>query len=308
MKRVWHIGLLLVCLFGSAPMLAGSDRPLQAPPTVGLALGSGGAAGLAHIAMLQVFDELGVKPQHITGSSIGAVIGVLYAAGLSADQIHDIFADFDGSSLGALSRMVRPDARLGLTDLLRLNLGNGGLLDASGFLEFLASHIKARRFDELAIPLAIVATDYWTGEPVVISQGELLPALAASMAVPGLFAPQPSGERLLLDGGMSNPLPYNLLQGQVDIVVAIDVTGTRMRDEQDEVEISDLLFNTFKIMQQSIIRAQMAASRPDIYIKPDNNGIRLLHFNRIEAILTQAEPAAAELKQALLRRAGLGQR
>lgn len=273
--------------------------------TLGLALGSGGAGGLAHIAMLQVFDDLSLKPDRIVGSSIGAVIGVLYAAGLSAQETHDIFDDFAGSNLDALTQLARQDEKPNLMDLLNLDLANGGLLDSVGFLDFLATHIEAREFSDLAIPLELVATDYNTGEMVVLREGALFPAIAASMAVPGLFAPEVYNNRLLVDGGLSNPLPYDLLMGRYDIVVAIDVSNTGRPRKNHQTGVLDVLFNAFKIMQQSIIRSRMQAERPDIYIKPDTRGIRLLHFNRIEEILTQARPAAEELRQQLITKQSL---
>jgi NTE family protein len=299
MKRVLPGVLLAGLVLCSPASLAGEDAPDAARPTIGLALGSGGAGGLAHIAMLRVFDELEIAPDRIAGASIGAVIGALYAAGLSGDEIHGIFDDFGGSSLDALSTLMTPSAELTLGDLLDSDIDNGGLLDPSGFLDFLATKIEARTFEELSIPLDVVATDYWSGAQVVLSEGDLFMAIRASMAVPGLFSPVEHGEQLLLDGGMSNPLPYDLLTDRHDLVVAIDVSGTRVPDGATERGMTDLLFSAFGIMQQSIIAARMLSVRPDIYLKPDTNDVRLLQFNRIESILEHAGPAAEELRERL---------
>ncbi|MAT64944.1 MAG: Patatin [Gammaproteobacteria bacterium] len=298
-------GLCFALLFAAALLAAPgigavNDDPPPPWPSIGLALGSGGAGGLAHIAMLQVFDDLSIRPDRIAGTSIGAVIGALYAAGLSAQQIRGIFAEFGGSSLDALSRLAEPDAGLTFSDLVEIDIDNGGLIDSGGFLDFLAGKIEARTFAELEIPLEIVATDYWSGKMVVLKQGDLFEAIAASMAVPGLFAPVPRDEQLLIDGGTSNPLPFDLLEGRHALIVAIDVSGSRQGGGQDQVEWNRLVFSTFEIMQQSIIAARMRARKPDIYIKPDTSGVRLLHFNRIDRILEQAGPAARTLKQQLL--------
>ena len=266
-------------------------------PTLGLALGSGGANGLAHIAVLQVFDELGIVPDRIAGTSIGAVIGGLYASGLSAEEILDIFDDVAGSPLDALSGLA--GSELDLVDLLQLGLSDGGLFDSGGFLRFLAGHTKARRFDDLRTPLAVVATDYWSGESVVIEEGPLFAAIEASMAVPGLFKPLRRDELLLIDGGTSNPLPYDLLLDDMDLVIAVDVSGSRDPASEPEPGITDLLFKTFSIMQQSLIRQALAHRRPHLYLKPEAIGVRLLHFNRIHEILAQAEPVADELRDQL---------
>ncbi|MFH7320857.1 patatin-like phospholipase family protein [Desulfurivibrio sp. D14AmB] len=283
--------------FTKGAVAMNDSRPFPMP-TVGLALGSGGAGGLAHIAMLRVFDDLGIKPARITGTSIGAVIGALYAAGLSAAEIEEIFAEFGGSSLDVLSRLIMPGSELTLAALLKID-SNGGIFDSGGFLKFLAGKVEARSFEDLAIPLAVVATDYWTGETVVLDQGDLFTAVQASMAVPGLFPPVQRGQQLLIDGGTSNPLPFDLLLKRHDLVVAIDVSRSRTRSEEQQVDSLDLLLGSFTIMQQSIIAARMEAAQPDIYIKPELHDIRMLHFNRIEAVLEQAKPAAAELQRRL---------
>lgn len=296
MRRLSLFALLITSALLLAPAQAEEAEP--SVPTLGLALGSGGAAGLAHIAMLQEFDALGIKPDRLAGTSIGAVIATLYAAGLSADEIHDLFDDFGGSPLDALSELAGGD-ELGLTDLIQLGLNEGGLFDSAGFLRFLAGHIEARRFDELEIPLTLVATDYWSGESVLLDSGELFPAIEASMAVPGLFKPVRRDDQLLIDGGTSNPLPFDLLQGRVDRVIAVDVSGNRVPVEGEAIGLTDLLFKTFEIMQGSITRQMLAHQAPDLYLQPDTQGIQLLHFNRVEEILAQAEPAARELREQL---------
>ncbi len=281
--------LTLGLLWGQA---GASERP-----TLGLALGSGGANGLAHIAVLQVFDELGVVPDRITGTSIGAVIGGLYAAGLSAEEILDIFDDVAGSPLDALSGLA--GSELDLMDLLQLGLSDGGLFDSGGFLRFLAGHTEARSFDDLRIPLAVVATDYWSGESVVVDKGPLFAAIEASMAVPGLFKPVRRNGQLLIDGGTSNPLPYDLMLDDMDLVIAVDVSGSRNPDSEPEPGLTDLLFKTFSIMQQSLIQQSLERQPPHLYLKPESPGVRLLHFNRIHEILSQSEPMADELRDRL---------
>ncbi len=299
LKTILSKLLIAVLLLLPFPVMAKSDGQKPKAPSIGLALGSGGAGGLAHIAMLQVFDDLKLKPDQIVGTSIGAVIGVLYAAGLSAAEIHNIFDEFGGSSLDALSRLALSDAELNLSDIFTVDIENGGLIDSSAFLDFLAGKIDARTFKDLTVPIKVVATDYWTAETVVLDEGDLFAAIKASIAVPGLFSPVRRAERLLIDGGTSNPLPFNLLSDRYDLVVAVDVTGSRAPGDETEIDLTDVFFKTFEIMQQSIISARMEHHRPDIYIKPDTRNIRLLHFNRIKTITEQAKPAAEELKKQL---------
>ena len=278
-----------------------ADTESCARPSIGLALGSGGAGGLAHIAMLQVFEDLELRPDAIAGTSIGAIIGALYAAGLDSGQIRELFREFGGSALDPLSGLLGDGDAPSLRDMIEIDLDRASLIDSARFIEFIAERFEARRFAQLSIPLKIVATDYWSGEPVVIDDGDLLRAIGASMAVPGLFAPVPDGDRLLIDGGASNPLPLDLVS-DLDLVVAIDVTGSRSAERDGRPGISDLLFSTFEIMQQSILREELARHPPHVYIKPTLSGIRLLHFDRLDEILEQARPAAEELRRLLTER------
>ncbi len=255
--------LFAVALLALAPWTLVSSAAAESDPprpSIGLALGSGGAGGLAHIAMLEVFETLSLQPAAISGSSIGAENGTSW------------------------------------TDLL--DLGNDSILDADGFLEFVGERIEAREFSELVIPLKIVATDYWTGETVTLEEGDLFEAIKASMAVPGLFAPVEAGDRLLIDGGVSNPLPWDVL-GDHDVVVAIDVTGVREPSPEGAPGITELSFKSFEIMQQSLIGQMRAATPPDLYLKPALEDIRLLHFDRVDEVLSQAQPAAKELHDRL---------
>ena len=307
--------LLAIALLGAPVALAAEEADTAAPdaaalvatapdaprrPTIGLALGSGGANGLAHIAILQVFDDLGIVPDRIAGTSIGAVIGGLYAAGLSAEEIHDIFDDVAGSPLDAVSGLAESDLKL--RQLLPFRREEAGLLDSRGFLRFLASHTEVRDFAALRIPLEVVATDYWTADSVVLDAGPLFPAIGASMAVPGLFVPVRHGERLLIDGGTTNPLPFDLLEGEVDLIIAVDVSGDQPSDEGEEIGLTDMLFNSFKITQKAIIRQSLRYQPPDLYLRPETRGVRLLHFHRLDEILRQTAPDAARLRAWLERR------
>ncbi|MBS3743730.1 MAG: patatin-like phospholipase family protein [Wenzhouxiangellaceae bacterium] len=268
------------------------------PPRIGLALGSGGAGGLAHIAMLAVFEELEMEPAAVSGTSIGAIVGALYAAGLESSEIQDLFREFGDSALNPFSGLLEDGDSPGWSDLVDFDLANASFIDSDGFIDFIASRFDARSFADLDTPLAVVATDYWSGEAHVFREGDLLQAIKASMAVPGMFPPVPFEDKLLIDGGASNPLPLDLLQG-FDVVVAIDVTGSRRAERDGKPDITDLLFSAFEIMQQSILREKAEHARPDIYIKPELAGIRLLHFDRVDRIVAEAGDAAKALRDEL---------
>lgn len=283
----------------------GSDKapaePAKPGPTIGLALGAGGANGLAHILMLEVLDEMGIKPHRISGSSIGAIIGALYAAGMSGKQIRELVEQFiisPGEPL--LEKLVSKDT-LRWVDFIEIELGNGGILSSEGFIAFLYDTLKPRTFEQLQIPLKVVAADLWSREQVVLQSGELLPAVKASMALPGVFQPVLRNERVLVDGGTVNPVPYDLLMDECDIVIGIDVSGERTPPEEPAPDYFATVFNSAKVMQQAIMTEKLRHQKPDIYIKPRIVDIRALEFYRAEEVFRQAAPAMQELKQQLSR-------
>jgi NTE family protein len=286
----------------SAPR-AGERPPAGATrggrPTVGIALGAGGANGLAHIQMLEVLDELGVRPARITGSSIGAVIGALYASGKTGRQIRELVEQFLISpDEGLVEELLDRDA-LRWVEFIEIDLGHGGLLSSEGFISFLYDTLGDNTFEELEIPLGITAADLWEREEVVLQSGPLLPAIKASMALPGVFQPEIIGERVLIDGGTVNPVPYDLLTGKCDIVIGIDVSGVRTRPEAPAPGYFETVFNAAKVMQHAIMTEKLRHGGPAIYLAPRIVDIRALEFYRAREVWAQAAPAREELMQRL---------
>jgi NTE family protein len=266
---------------------------------VGIALGSGGAKGLAHILMLEALDEMGIKPHCIAGCSMGAIIGALYAAGLRAKDIRKFIDRLVISGDETWSEALFRKDILKWIDFVDPELGSGGLINGANFIQYLHKAIPHTRFEELAIPLKIVAADFWRREEVVLESGELLDAVKASMALPGLFVPVVRDGRVLVDGGAVNPVPYDLLIDDCDIVIAIDVIGHTSADTHSLPSFFDAIFNTVHIMQQSILVQKMRNHRPDIYIKPEITDIRMLEFYKADTIYKQAASAKLRLRKEL---------
>jgi len=266
---------------------------------IGLALGGGGARGLAHIPMLEVFDELQLRPHRIAGTSIGAVIGTLYAAGMNGKAIRQLVDRLTVSDDESwLSGLFEQDVGR-WWDFIELKLGDGGLVDSDAFTRFIEETAGVTDFEQLKIPLKIVASDFWEREQVVFQHGRLHPALQASIAIPGLFNPLKYNDRVLVDGGLVNPVPYDLLFGECDIVVAIDVSGRRNPQSEGNPGYFENLFNTMQITQAAILREKMKRRPPHIYIRPELEDIRVLEFNRVDEIYRQATTARKQLARAL---------
>lgn len=263
---------------------------------IGLALGGGGAKGLAHIPMLEVFDELGIKPYRIAGTSIGAVIGALYASGKKGKDIRALVDRLTVSSEESWFDSLRhEDVFSHWWEFLDLSMGNGGLVNANAFISFLGKELGISKFSQLQIPLQIVATDFWQRKQVVLDSGELLPAIEASMAIPGFFDPVEYKGKVLVDGGLVNPVPYDLLLDDCDIVVAVDVLGERTNNHEATPSYFETTFNTIQILEVSILTEKLKQRKPTFYIRPDIRDVKVLEFNRVDEIYRQSESARKEL-------------
>jgi NTE family protein len=265
-------------------------------PSVALALGAGGARGLAHIAVLEALGEMGVQPRAIAGASIGALFGVGYAAGLSGRDIRDSVTGLLRNRTEVMRRLLA--VRVGkVTDIL--SIGHPMLLDAEGLVEqFLPPEIP-HDFDRLKFPFVAIATDFWRREEVAYSKGLLRPAIAASIAVPGMLRPVEHDGRVLVDGGAVNPLPFDLLRGAADIVVAVDVTGGPVESEDRVPAPFEALFSTFAVMSHAIVAEKLKGGAPDLLLMPNVSAFGLLDFFRATPILRAAEPIKEEVKRKL---------
>jgi NTE family protein len=258
----------------------------MADPTLGLVLGGGGARGLAHIPVLEAIDELGLKPTAIAGTSIGAVIGAGYASGMSGAEIRAYTLELFGKTSEIVSRLwgLRPR---GISEVL-----SGGTfipLDAKRTADLFLPPSIPKKFNQLSIPLTIVATDYYGWKEVDISAGELRPAIAASMAIPAVFRPVAVGKRFLVDGGLTNPLPFDKLP-PVTLAVAVDVTG----GPEPRVE---MIFGSRQILLGSLIAERLKDNAPQICIRPNLSSVRVLDFRHAKKILKETMPLKDEAKR-----------
>ncbi|MFO8024479.1 patatin-like phospholipase family protein [Thiohalophilus sp.] len=264
---------------------------------IGLALGGGGARGLAHIPMLEVLDELGIRPHRIAGCSIGAVMGCLYASGLSGGQIREVVERMTVSEDEDWLDTLFSEEIFNWAEFIEPSMGRGGLIESRDLMQYLLDLIGVTDFSQLEIPLMVVATDFWSRKQVVFESGELSSAIRASIAVPGLFEPVEYQGKVLVDGGLVNPVPYDLLFDDCDVVVAIDVLGERTPETDNEPTYFETVFNTFQIMQATVMREKMRNRSPDIYIKPDIQDIRVLEFYKANEIYGQSRSGRDRLQQ-----------
>jgi NTE family protein len=262
--------------------------------SLALALGGGGARGLAHILILEALDELGIRPRAIAGTSIGALVGAAYASGMTGAEIRTHCSDLFLKRTELVRRFfARWDGRL--ADIW----GSVAppIAAADRLLKTLLPHSLPDEFSGLQIPLLVVATDFYSQDQQVIEQGPLLPALAASSALPSLMRPVEIEGRLLIDGGFVNPLPFDLLTGRADIVAAIDVSAGAQESRSKSPSFIETLIGATQITLRSIIREKLQARAPDILIRPNVDPYRVLDFFKFEEILG----ACADCKDAFKR-------
>ena len=266
-------------------------------PTLALALGGGGARGLAHIVVMEALDELGVRPVAIAGSSIGAALGAAYATGLSGKAIRRHVLALAHGRGETVARLFGARA-VTLSNMIAAPFGNPMLLDAQKLCAAFLPTAVPDDFAELKIPLIVPATDLYGRSEVMFSTGPLKPAVAASMAVPGLVRPVEHNGRVLVDGAAVDPLPFEHLRGRADVILAVDTTVGPLapRGMPDPWEN---LFATLQVMSHTIVREKLKRGAPDILIRPELSTFRLLDFFHASAILRAAEPVKAQMKERL---------
>lgn len=292
------------------------------PPArkVGLALGSGSARGLAHIGVLRAIEEAGIKVDLVAGTSMGAVVGAVYAAGKMAG-LADRFRAFDWQQIAGLLDPVFP---------------RSGLIDGQKIADFVRAHVAAANIEDLSIPFRAVATCIMSGEEVACASGDLIDAVRASISVPGIFTPVRSNGRILVDGGLVNPVPVSVARTMgAGLVIAVDLnhdivtsrvpmlqsnmaqadhhpTITRLLDTlrkhpglaqfeawlHKEPEplpgIFDVLLSSIYIMQARMTQASLRHDKPDILIRPPLGAVRFMEFDRAEEIIEIGYRSAAQ--------------
>ncbi|MEQ1714882.1 MAG: patatin-like phospholipase family protein [Hyphomicrobium sp.] len=278
------------------PVLPALAHTSHGEPSIGLALGGGGARGLAHILMLEAFDELGIKPKIIAGTSIGAIIGAAYASGISGADLRTHTKEILSQRFGLVRELFAASTRP-FQRIFGLFATSSALLDPDALLELVMPKGMKADFETLDIPLKIVASDFYEQEAHVFTSGPLRRAVAASMALPVIFQPVVVGNRALIDGGLTNPLPFDLLAGEADIIIAIDVSGAPVPDpRRNHPSALEALFASAFLFERSIVKEKLKSSQPDILVSSGTSQFQVLDFLKFDEILAAAEPAKERLK------------
>ena len=273
--------------------------PHPPAPRIGLALGGGSARGWAHIGVIRELEALGVEVQLVAGTSIGALVGAIHA----------------GGALGEFEDWVTTLTRRTVFSLLDFQLG-GGVLKGARLMDFFRSRFEDRDIEALALPFAATATNLRTGAEVWLRSGSMLDAVRASIALPGLFTPVLHQGRLLVDGGLVNPVPVSLARAmEADLVIAVDLASDLLDRSAHQhaaahghalrqPSMLDVITASIDIMQVRVSRSRMAGDPPEVLVRPRVAQIGILEFHRAAEAIDAGRDAVREALPVLRARLG----
>jgi NTE family protein len=225
-------------------------KPVPRPPRIGLALGGGAARGFAHIGVIQVLEENGIRPDLVAGTSAGSLVAALYASGKSGAELASLADSMDESAFTDWSFPGR------------------GLIRGEGLAKYVRDQTAGHHIEQMRIPLGIVATDLDSGQPILFQVGDPGVAVRASSAVPAVFQPVRIGSREYVDGGLVAPVPVRFArQMGADLVIAVDISAAP--DGAATGDAMRMLLQTFAIMGRSINNFELRDA--DVLVRPKLN-------------------------------------
>lgn len=266
-------------------------------PTIGLALSGGGARGFAHVAACEAFDIAGLRPTRIAGTSMGALVGALYASGMNGADIGDYFVGCFKSQTQVMGRIMKAEHRT--RPLFKFSWRNWTPLDPAAIIETFMPPDFPHTFEDLSIPLRVSAVDYYRGQEIVFDSGPLIPALAASMSLPAIFRPVEYQGKLLIDGGAVNPLPVDQAGEDMDYLVASDVVLLPRGEAPKIPQPLEALVGAMQILMQSAARGKLRDYKPDVLVRPDINRFTAFDFFRASEIVAGGRAAMTPIVEFL---------
>jgi len=235
-------------------------------PKIGIALGSGGAKGYSHIGILRALEENNIKIDYLTGTSIGALVGALYAYHVDSKKVEKI------------TITPRWQDIFSLTDTTL----KGGIIKGSDIRKFINNNIDKADFKDLKIPFKILATDYKKGDRVELASGSVASAVHASIAFPFVFAPVNRGRKILWDGGLSDPVPVRTLDKMgADIIIGVNLSNKSILNGEEKPSINpySVMIRSIKILECNLANSNI--SKADLIIEPEFDGTSFFKFHKV---------------------------
>lgn len=241
------------------PVVA-APEPVKRAPRIGLALGGGAARGFAHVGVIQVLEESGIRPVLVAGTSAGSLVAALYASGKTGTQLQQIAETMEEATFADWT----------------LPIFSRGLLRGDALARYVHAQVGGRRIEDLPLPLGIVATDLNSGQGVLFQRGDTATAVRASSAVPAVFQPVRIAGREYVDGGLVSPVPVRYArQMGAELVIAVDISN--VPDANPAGDTLQILLQTFTIMGRSINSWELRDA--DVVVRPALSGVASADFN-----------------------------
>ena len=291
MSRLIHflltclLAALLVACAGTPPkavtppietVVTPTPPPPRVPPKLGLALGGGAARGFAHIGVIQVLEEAGLRPDFVAGTSAGSVVAALYASGKTGAQLQQIGESMEEAAI---------------TDWT-LPVFNSGILRGDALARYVNQQVGGRSIENMTVPLGIVATDLYSGEMMVFQKGDAGKAVRASSAVPAIFQPVKISGRSYVDGGLVSPVPVRAARSMgAQVVLAIDISSPP--DSSGSDNTITVLLQTASIMGKSINAFELKEA--DVVVRPDLRAVSSADFSSRKKAIEAGRRAMLEL-------------
>lgn len=289
-RRGWVLALAAILLAGCTALPERSEpvvppQPVaKRPPRVGLALGGGAARGFAHVGVLQVLEEAGIKPSLVVGTSAGSLVAALHASGRNGAQLQQVALEMDEAAFADWT----------------LPLFNRGMLRGEALARYVNAHVGNKLIENMPVPLGIVATDLASGQGVLFQRGDTGTAVRASSAVPAVFLPVKIGASEYVDGGLVSPVPVRYArQMGAELVIAVDISSAPEGNPSSDA--LQVLLQTFAIMGKSINTWELREA--DIVVRPALVGVRSADFaarkRAIDAGRAAMQAALPQLRAAI---------
>ena len=297
-RMLWRLALPALLVAGCSSPPVATDRPLapvetaatpavKKPLKIGLALGGGAARGFAHVGVIQVLEEAGIKPQYVVGTSAGSLVAAIYASGKTGAQLQQ-------TALGM--------EEVAITDWM-LPIFGKGVFRGEALGRYVNQLVGGRLIENMAIPLGIVATDLNSGRAVLFQRGDTGTAVRASSAVPAVFVPVKINGREYVDGGLVSPVPVHFArQMGADVVIAVDISSPPEGNPASDT--LQILLQTFSIMGKSINQYELKEA--DVVVRPSLAGLKSADFSARQRAIDSGRAAMLAALPALKARLKAG--
>ena len=263
------------------PAVTQSPAAVKRPPRIGLALGGGAARGFAHIGVIQVLEEAGIRPAVVAGTSAGSLVAALYASGKTGAQLQQVAETMDEGTFADWT----------------LPIFNRGILRGDAVARFVRAQVGGRLIEDMPLPLGILATDLNSGQGVLFQRGDTATAVRASSAVPAIFQPVRISGHEYVDGGLVSPVPVRYArQMGAELVIAVDIASAPETNPADDT--LQILLQTFTIMGRSIISLELKEA--DIVVRPAISGLGSADFTPRRKAIQAGRAAMQQLLPQLL--------